>query len=310
MRAISVDFRPPSALRTTAVAMGVLASAGMTAPAALAAGDEPVDESGTTVPEAGTRTGEVLTPTPLPEAEAEAETEAEPEGAHFGWGKLEPDVVLAPGTSLPAGAVLDRTGAQIRVTYSQVWGEDTSSVLECTWDESDADGNGNPCDFTGAADLVSDLGEARLYPMSSFTVELTAAPTSGQVLLPAAPGRAIRGYTDWYPDGSVSAEFEAPVAHRDAPAAVGSPADTDPPVSPVAVPTVPEQSVPTTPDSTPSATPAGVTPAATTDAPAASGAGEELAATGAEPVPVLAFGAGLVLAGGAMIVAAARRRTR
>jgi hypothetical protein len=294
-------------------------SLGGPATALAAPGDEAPDPGATTLPEAGPAAELVLTPVPLPVIE-DGETATAPTGAHFGWGKLEPDVVLAPGSSLPAGAVLDRTGAEIRVTYTQVWGENTSDVvqfpagppvLECTWDASDADDNGNPCDFTGAVDLVSDEGEARLYPMSAFAVELIAAPTSGQVLLPAAGGRAIQGYTDWSPDGPVSAIFETPGAPRDAPAADGSPVDIDEPVAlPVAVPTIPEQSAPTTPAGTPTPTPAGATPAATTGTPTAADIDGELASTGAEPLPVLALGSGLVLAGGAVIVAAARRRTR
>lgn len=313
---------PARARRAGGLAVLTLGAFTLGAPAtALAApADETPDTGGTSLPEAEPVTGEVLTPVPLP---ATTDTDTGTDGAHFGWGKLEPDVVLAPGNSLPAGAVLDRTGAEIRVSYTRIWGDDTSDpglfpdgppVLECTWVETDADGN--PCDFTGDAAVVDDEGRARLYPDSRFTVELIAAPTSGQVLLPAAPGDTILGYTDWDFEGPVSAVFEAPGASR-----ATVPSDTSASVPlPEALPTVPAApaSVTPAPSSAPApapATPADATPAASTPEPVASapepsGAGGELADTGAEPLPIAVLGAGLVLAGGAVTVAATRRRTR
>lgn len=312
--------------------------------------------------------------------------------------------------------MLDRTGATIRMTYTRWSGYETSTVaqfpdgppvLECTWDESDADSNGNPCDFTGAADQVDSAGRAILWPESAFSLELIAAPTSGQVLLPAAPGRVLHGYTDGDDEGPFAAVFEAPGAYRTigvtltdargsavagatfelctvagatcdpsgavssagtsaaaaapvvnavssptgqlllpgrylpgsyqirqtasadgsafstAPltltlAAAGSPADTSAPVLlPIALPAAPGTPAPVTtpPGTTP--TPAPATPAAATPsppapapAPAASGTGGELADTGAEPLSILALGTGLVVAGGAALVVASRRRTR
>ncbi len=405
MRAISVDFRPPSAIRTTAVAMGLLAAAGITAPAALAAGDEsPADEAATTVPEADAVRGEVLTPAP---AVAEA-TAPDPVGAHFGWGKLDPDVVVAQGSSFPSGAELDRTGAQIRVTFQRFLGSDTADsvdfpegppFLECTWDETDADDNGNLCDFS-EEDGPVEGGRVVLLPDSAFTVELLTAPSSGQVLLPSGADRVISGYTDGASEGPVEAVFEAPGAYRTigvtltdargaavagatfelctqpggtcAPGPVtasGVAAASPLPVAGASTPVVSSVSSPTgllvfpglylpgdyqirqtaSADGRPfstapimlrllaagsvadtsapvllpvalggpapapvTAAPAAAPASAPAPAPAAAAAGStgRLASTGAEPVPVLALGAGLVLAGGAVTLAATRRRTR
>ena len=106
-------------------------SLGGPATALAAPDDEAPDPAGTSRPEAGpAAAAEVLTPSPEP-----GSTDADPEGARFGWGKLEPDVVFAGGSSFPEGAVLDRTGAQIRVTYTEEFGDPISGgpvVLECT----------------------------------------------------------------------------------------------------------------------------------------------------------------------------------
>jgi hypothetical protein len=200
-----------------ALTLGVV-TLGVPATALAAPADEPTDAGGASRPESGTADLEVLGGDSL-----SASLTVEPQGAHFGTGKLQPDVVFAPGSSFPDGAVLDRTGAKLRLTYTQVENADTSDpvdfpdgppVLECTWDEADGNGNGNPCDFPEVpahADLVQD-GRASLYENSVFTLELVTAPTSGQVLLPATE---IHGYTGSY-DGNEPrpAVVEAPGAYR------------------------------------------------------------------------------------------------
>ncbi|SDF20356.1 hypothetical protein SAMN05660485_02859 [Blastococcus fimeti] len=408
MRAISVDFRPPSAVRTTAVAMGLLAAAGIAAPAAMAAEDDSPDEATTTVPEADTVRSEVLTPTPAPST-----IDEETDGPNFGLGKIgaeatvAPDVVFAEDSSFPAGAVLERTGATMRLTYLQWEGNDTSDVdlfpdgppeLTCTWDELDDDDNGNLCDFTGDAAYITSAGEARLAPFTAFTIELTGAPNSGQVLLPAAPDRVLQGSWLFGPN-PLPMVFEAPGAYRpigvtltgaggaavagatfelctqpggacapgpatssaadgrqiaaaSAPVvssvsspsgllvfpglylpgdyqirqtasadgrpfstapimlrllAAGSVADTS---APVLLPVSIGATASAPASATPSAAPVSAPAAEPVAAPATSGSTARLASTGAEPLPVLALGAGLVLVGGAVTVAAARRRTR
>ncbi|MBN1091344.1 hypothetical protein JKP75_01280 [Blastococcus sp. TML/M2B] len=202
-----------TALTLGAVTLGVPATA-LAAPA-----DETPDPGAAAQPEAGTEAAEVLTPAPLAAGASPASATA----AHFGWGKLEPDLLVSAGSSFPADAELDRTGATFRVTYTKVFDRDTSDtedfpdgvpVIECTWDEADTDGNGNPCDFTGSEMVIdTDVDGAILFPLSEFTVELVRVPTSGQVLLPAG-GRTIAGYTDEDFEGPVAAVFEAPGAYR------------------------------------------------------------------------------------------------
>lgn len=387
----------------TALSLGAL-TLGMPATALAAPADEAPAPDATTLPEAGSAATELLTPTP----DVAATMTPEPVGAHFGWGKLDPDVVFAEGSSFPSGAELDRTGAQIRVTFQSILGTDTTDVvnypdgppsLECTWDETDADDNGNLCDFP--ADGPVDGGRLVLMPMSAFTIELVTAPTSGQVLLPLAEDRVIAGYTDGNDAGDLSAVFEAPGAYRSIGVTLTGPGGAaiagatfdlctvpggtcDPAVAPSAPTTSsglagaasgavlggpvvsatstsagqllfpglylpgtyqlrqtasadgsPFSTAPllltlsaatSTADTTtptllpvrigapiagvtaPAPVPAAAAAAVTTTAPAR--AAGELASTGAEPLPVLAIGAGLVLAGGAVTVAATRRRTR
>lgn len=211
----------PSAARARRVgglAVLTLGAFALGAPAtALAAEDEPLDPGATDRPEGATVTGDVLTPAPL--AASTADTGA----AHFGWGKLDVDVVVAPGSSFPTGDVLDRTGAQIRVTYSRMGNQDTSDldafpdgppVLECTWDESDADENGNLCDFTGSSEVSYPNGRAVLFSSAAFTIELVTAPASGQVLLPPPAERVVSGYTDGDNEGPTEMSFVAPGAYR------------------------------------------------------------------------------------------------
>ncbi len=173
--------------------MGLLVTSTIVAPAALAeesapapAGNEPdaveTDQS---------EPAPVLTTEPTPAATLAVGT-----GAHFGTGKL--TLALEAGDDgAPADAVVDPTGAQVRVHFD---------VLE-----------GSAADVTGTCTLVSDgwcsvpptsplpaqsspFNYAVIPAESQFTLTLVGAPTSGALMVAGAT--VTTGYSDTTPGPS------------------------------------------------------------------------------------------------------------
>jgi hypothetical protein len=165
-----VGDRHKKAIRTAALTMGLLTTAGAFAPAALAA-DGATPDAGTTTDatERVTPTATVLTPVPVVTDPATTTT-----GASYGTGKL--TVTLNAIDGAPADAVIDATGARVRVQV-----------------DPDA---GDPVDTTCTVDYGGCFGPAGYVSLPSnadVTLTLQAVPTAGGVILgtsaPSASGR-------------------------------------------------------------------------------------------------------------------------
>ncbi|MCW2676551.1 MAG: hypothetical protein JWR70_1591 [Modestobacter sp.] len=177
--------------RTAALTMGALAVGAAAAPAALAVQDPTAPES--TPETARTAAPRILTPSPV----AYLGTPGAP--VDFGVGKATVSIAPEEGSSYPEGAVLDLSGATVRVTATgstdalgaMLYGdmEDHGGLTaECT---TAFDGT---CAFPEAGGpTIASATEITLLPGVTFTVEQVSPPTSGQLLLPSGADRVVLG---------------------------------------------------------------------------------------------------------------------
>ena len=304
--------------RAAALTLGVLTLGAVGAPAALAV----QDTGDTTAPTTAADTGspQVLTDSPVLRLAVGEGTEASP--AHFGSGKLYLSVAPEPDT-LPEGATIDMSGAQIRFSYEETAAavdnlagddEEATDSIVCTTDEA------GDCWFDPEQDASHLYRDGVvLAPDSAFTLTQITPPSSGAFDLPSGAEAEVHGVVDGFvrlgpdpvvldvaPDIDTSAGDEAPgpfqttstVTFFDPAATLASaaPATTSPDAGGTAAAAA--------------ATSAGVTAAAGTGtAPGTTSAGPQLATTGTDTLPMLAAGAGLLLAGTGAVVLG-RRRTR
>ncbi|QXG74701.1 prealbumin-like fold domain-containing protein [Modestobacter sp. L9-4] len=182
-RSTLADLVKPNATRTASLTMGLLALSATVAPAALAE-EAPATEPPVTTADDAT---EQAAPEVLP---AMTQTVVAT-GAHFGTGKLLPSLTAVDGA--PAAQVIDPVGAELTVHFTHLEGVDEDVTGTCTvtvdaW-----------CDLPAGSPLpgwTSPIGgtQALLPANSTFTLTLTGAPRSGQVLLDGAT--PVAGYTD------------------------------------------------------------------------------------------------------------------
>ena len=177
--------------RTAALTMGALAVGAAAAPAALAVQDPTAPES--TPETARTAAPRILTPSPV----AYLGTPGAP--VDFGVGKATVSIAPEEGSSYPEGAVIDLSGATVRVTATgstselgaMLYGdmEDYGGLTaECT---TEVDGT---CAFPEAGGpTIASATEIILLPGVTFTVEQVSPPTSGQLLLPSGADRVVLG---------------------------------------------------------------------------------------------------------------------
>jgi hypothetical protein len=140
---------------------------------------------------------------------------ANPAGAHFGTGKLSLtlDTTADP---LPTGTVLDPTGGQLELRFSQVGGAPSTASGIC---DLTVPTSSNPfltgCTFRPGHTLPTasyGLGPMPTLPADSvFTLTLVQPPTSGQVL--AAPV-SIQGWTDTTASTVQDSDLRLAVQHR------------------------------------------------------------------------------------------------
>jgi hypothetical protein len=209
---------PRSLTCTAALTMGALALGVVAVPAALAAPADGADGTGgEETPESQPATGKTVLTT---EPEARVNGDLAAAAGEFGFGKMTPGPldlgIDAVAGTVPDGATLDLTGAQVTVAFTQLNGaltvpKDTS--VTCTFTEDD-------CVFFPAPALpaltISPSGDLYLPQLSSFTITQVAAPTSGQLLLPAAADAVVSSYTSnsGIPADPASVTFHDPGAYR------------------------------------------------------------------------------------------------
>jgi hypothetical protein len=225
-RSSSAVLPKATAVRTAAVTMGLLTTAGAFAPVALA--EETTAPTGTTDPTttapATTSSGPttVLTPEPAPTATATPTTTAPttseapttpttsaataptstgspqtvsvtPPGGSYGTGKLYPELQAPEDAGIDPGEI-DPTGAQVRLSYSRLAGDPSAQPEDVCTFQPDRSwfGIGTTCVFPEDTDIpLSGYGDGVAYvPADSvFTLTLVKQPDSGQLLL--LPGSSV-----------------------------------------------------------------------------------------------------------------------
>ena len=172
-------FATAAPAASAVAAVGLLATAGVLAAPGVAHAAAGTDSDTSSVPDA------VPAPAPLAPL-ADTSAAATRVGAHFGTGKLV--VTIAATDGVPAGTVIDPTGARVAVHVEEA-GEapvDMTCVLE-----------GSSCALPGTEHEVVPgivLPDYLALPdHATVTLTLVGAPTSGAVLVPGTP---VVGYTD------------------------------------------------------------------------------------------------------------------
>ena len=217
-RSSSAVLRKPTAIRTAAVTMGLLTTAGAFAPAALAeetaaptdTADPTTTAPATTAPTPTT----VLTPEPTatatdapatapespatiaptttapavpaaPTTSAEAQPAVTLPGADYGTGKLYPQLQAPEGSGIDAEEI-DPDGAQVALTFSTLSGAPSTASATCTFEDY-------TCVFpSGSSIPTSSINSDLAYiPANSvYTLTLVTGPESGQLLV--LPGASVR----------------------------------------------------------------------------------------------------------------------